>query len=239
MNLPPPPIQVGSFPPVWQRWFVELFRRVGGTDGSNSADLLLLSNLADGAQADDPALLLALIPAVEPVAAVDIPSVPHELGDMLARIERLEQAAWAPQADTPLSFSALDLMRHQATPEDMGVPVLASGRYTPTLTAVANVTGSTAYKAQWLRVGKCVCVSGIVDVDPTTAGLQVRLGVSLPVSSSIGNAIDCTGAAGANGVQGQVGAIRGDAVNKRAELSYMAASDANASMHFTFLYEVF
>lgn len=71
----------------------------------------------------------------------------------------------------------------------------ADGTYTPSLTNITNVTGSTSYVAQYLRVGNTVTVSGKVDIDPTVAGaIEVRL--SLPVATaSFGNESNACGSA--------------------------------------------
>jgi hypothetical protein len=115
---------------------------------------------------------------------------------------------------------------------------IRSGTYTPTLTNVANVTASTAYQCQWMRVGNVVTVSGKIDIDPTTTLLATQLGISIPVASNIGATEDCAGTAFASGIAGQGAAIRGDAANDRAELVYVCADITNQPMYFTFTYEV-
>lgn len=116
----------------------------------------------------------------------------------------------------------------------LGVDV---GRYTPTLTGVANVAASTAYSCHYIRIGTQVTVSGRVDVDPTGAG-NTQLGISLPIASNFGAAADCAGAAAASGIAGQSAAIRGDATNDRAELVWVAVDFTNQAMYFTFQYEI-
>ena len=59
-----------------------------------------------------------------------------------------------------------------------------SGAYTPTLTAVTNVTGSTAYSCVYCRVGNTVMVFGQADINVTSIG-YVNLRVSLPIASNI------------------------------------------------------
>ena len=114
---------------------------------------------------------------------------------------------------------------------------LASGTYTPTLTNVTNLAASTAYVAQWMRVGNVVTVSGKVDVDPTIAGL-CQLGMSLPIASNLANAEDCAGTANASGVAGQCAAILADAANDRAEMNWIAADITNQAMYYIYTYEV-
>jgi len=115
---------------------------------------------------------------------------------------------------------------------------VASGTYTPTLTNVTNVAASTARKCQWIRVGNVVTVSGSCDIDPTAAA-ATALGISLPIASNLALATDLGGTAAADGaVAIEAAAVRGDATNDRAEVSYIAVGIANHTVYFTFQYEV-
>lgn len=112
------------------------------------------------------------------------------------------------------------------------------GEYSPTLTNVANLDGSTAYLTQWFQVGDRVHVFGKVSLDPTTAGVSTRLGISLPVASNIGAEEDCGGGAFFSGVAGGVARIKGDAANNRAELIFVANFTSNQDGSFEFSYKV-
>lgn len=112
-----------------------------------------------------------------------------------------------------------------------------SGTYTPTLTNTTNLTGSTAYVCQYMRVGNVVTVSGRVDVDPTIAGSAV-LGISLPIPSNFANSNECGGVAFASGIAGQGAAILADATNNRATMQWIAADITNQPMFFSFTYLV-
>lgn len=115
---------------------------------------------------------------------------------------------------------------------------IISGTYTPTLTNVANLSASTAYQCQYIRVGRVVTVSGKVDVDPTLAATSTQLGISLPIASNLGANEDCAGSAFANAIAGQGAAILGDATNNRAQMEWVSADITNQSMYFIFQYEV-
>jgi hypothetical protein len=54
-----------------------------------------------------------------------------------------------------------------------------SGQYTPTVTAISNITSTTAYLCQWFRVGNMVTVSGRFDVLAVGAG-NSQISISLP-----------------------------------------------------------
>lgn len=114
-----------------------------------------------------------------------------------------------------------------------------TGKYTPTLTNVANLDASTAYECQWLRVQDMVTVSGKVDVDPTAAG-NTQLGISLPpfAPSNFGAEEDCGGAAASPTIAGQSAAIRADAANNRAEMVWIAVDLTNQPMFFSFTYQM-
>lgn len=115
---------------------------------------------------------------------------------------------------------------------------LASGVYTPTLTNVANLDGSTAFECQWLRVGNTVTVSGRVNADPTTAGVSTQLGISLPVASNLGASEDCAGVAASAGVASESAGILGDVANDRAQMQWITTDTGNHSMFFHFTYQV-
>lgn len=114
---------------------------------------------------------------------------------------------------------------------------LASGAYSPTLTNVANLDGSTAFAALYLRVGDVVTVSGKVSVNPTAAG-SVQLGISLPFASNITDEQDCNGAAFSPTIAGQGAAILGDTANNRAQMQWIAVDTTNQPMFFTFTYRI-
>ncbi len=113
---------------------------------------------------------------------------------------------------------------------------LAAGTYTPTLTNVTNLDASTAYQAQYIRVGGTVTVSGKVDADPTAAA-ATELGISLPVASNFGANEDCSGVAHQQAAQ-EGGAISADTANDRASLQFVATGTANRTLYFTFTYQV-
>lgn len=113
-----------------------------------------------------------------------------------------------------------------------------SGTYTPTLTNVANLSASTAYSCQWLRVGDSVTVSGRVDIDPTLAATSTQLGISLPVASALANANEVGGTAFATSVAGQGAAVLADATNDRAQMQYVSGDVTNQAMYFQFTYRV-
>lgn len=121
----------------------------------------------------------------------------------------------------------------------LSVPELEAGTYTPTLTAVANVAAQTAYVCQYNRVGSTVTVSGQAAIDPTAGATLTRLGISLPIPTSLTAAEQCGGTAAQPDLAGAVAAIRGDATNDRAELAYTTGADvANRIWSLIFSYRI-
>lgn len=114
---------------------------------------------------------------------------------------------------------------------------LASGTYTPTLTNVTNVAASVAATCQYTRVGDVVTVSGMFQLDPTSASIATELGISLPIASDFTLFTQCSGTAHAKGSVSLGGAILADTTNNRASLQYInTAATANDFWHFTFTY---
>lgn len=116
-----------------------------------------------------------------------------------------------------------------------------SGTYTPTLTNVTNIAASTSAKAQWMRVGNVVTVSGQVQIDATAATAYTQLGISLPIASNLALATDLSGTAACqSGPAIQlVGSVKGDLTNDRAALEYFVGADAgNLPYSYHFTYEI-
>lgn len=140
--------------------------------------------------------------------------------------------------DTVGRLSGTALHNNGSSPTGTTNQYVASGTYTPTLTGVTNVAASTARKCQWIRVGNVVSVSGSFDIDPTAAA-ATALGISLPIASNLALATDLGGTmAGDSSAAIEAGAIRGDAANDRAEVTYTAVNVANHTCSFSFQYEV-
>lgn len=126
---------------------------------------------------------------------------------------------------------------HLTAAEYAAIVNAASGVYTPTVTAVTNLDGVTAYACQYLRVGNTVTVSGKIDVNPTAAGAAAA-GIGLPIASNFGTAQQCGGAAFCPTIAGQGAALSADTANDRASMDWIAVDTTNQPMYFTFTYRV-
>lgn len=118
------------------------------------------------------------------------------------------------------------------------VATLSAGAYTPTLFNVANLSASTAFSCQYLRVGGVVTVSGRVDVDPVAAATLTTLGISLPIASVLANTHECAGSGVSPAIAGQCAAVLGDVANARASLQWTSADVTNQALYFSFTYRV-
>lgn len=116
---------------------------------------------------------------------------------------------------------------------------ITSGTYTPTLNNTTNVSASTAYACQYMRVGGVVTVSGMVNIDPTAAG-QTVFTMSLPVSSNLANDYELagTGTQDITATNMTTVLIRGSAANDVAVFVYNAISTAAQNVYFHFTYKI-
>ena len=115
-----------------------------------------------------------------------------------------------------------------------------SGTYTPTLTNTTNISSSTAFTNQYMRVGNTVIVSGQVTIDATTGATNTVLGMTLPIASAFTSSRQAAGS-GCSYSTTQYGdnniAIIADATNDRVE--FRLFPDGNSQIYtFSFTYRV-
>ena len=210
---------------------------LGALDGSALTNLnasALASGTVNGARLPDPlpalngsaltaltaANLTGALPAISGAALTALPNpLPATSGVNLTSLNASALASGTvPQARLPF--------------------VLDADVYTPTLTNVANLDGSTAYSCQYLRVGSVVTVSGQVDLDPTTTLTDTQLGISLPIASNFANANECAGSGSAPAIAAMTVAILGDVANNRATLQFKATDVTSQPVFFSFTYRI-
>lgn len=115
---------------------------------------------------------------------------------------------------------------------------IVTGTYTPTLTNTTNLSASTAYVCNYIRVGSNVIVFGKFDADAVSAAsTATNLGISLPVASSVSNESQAGGTAANNG-NAMICRITADAGSGRARALWNSATTANAAFAFIFGYEI-
>lgn len=116
---------------------------------------------------------------------------------------------------------------------------IASGTYTPTLTNISNVDSSTPRQCQWTRVGNVVCVSGEIDIDPTSLDTNTRLRISLPIASDLNAASNLSGAGhdrSTTSTFSRSAWISADTTNNEADLGWIAGATTTKTIVFIFQY---
>lgn len=114
---------------------------------------------------------------------------------------------------------------------------LAADTYTPTLTNTTNIAASTAHVTLYERIGNHVHVSGVVEVDATTAGVACVMKVSLPVASDFTATEDASGVF-VDGTNGVAGAIIPDTTNNVLDFRWTPSVNTNAFYRFEATYVV-
>lgn len=217
-NLPITDLQSGLATAPFYQWCQLMWAALQGGNG-----LLVNVDFATLRGIGENSLALAIADSNTPKLALFEQSTINALESRLHNLEQILLAG---------------ILTSTVSQRQQTIPTLSYGTYTPTLTNGTNVTASTSYICQYLRVGNVVTVSGLVDIDPTTVSLATELGVSLPIASALATSQQCAGAGSSPGIVGQSSAILGDATNDRASISYICSSDTNQAMYFTFTYQV-
>jgi hypothetical protein len=109
-----------------------------------------------------------------------------------------------------------------------------SGTYTPTLTNSVNISASTSYVCQWLRIGNVVTVSGNVDVTCTSgAGVATSLELTLPVASDFASA-NQAGSVGRHNSSPCGGGANPS--SNRVYIDWFSSTGSSTPLFFTFTY---
>lgn len=117
----------------------------------------------------------------------------------------------------------------------------STGKYTPTVTTVANVSAVTAYEASFERRGNIVTVRGYLTVTPGVADASTRLRLALPVPSAMFTYRNLVGSAVATSNQDdqvQPGSVTADATADEALVSVQANSADATLFAYQFTYDV-
>ncbi len=119
------------------------------------------------------------------------------------------------------------------------VGLSSSGTYTPTLTAVTNVSASTPFVCMYNRVGSIVTVFWTANIDPTAAApTSTELGMSLPIASNLASGVDLAGAGNCGATPAQTSVVGADTTNDRASIVFTATSVADATHRGSFMYRI-
>lgn len=114
---------------------------------------------------------------------------------------------------------------------------IASGTYTPTLTANANSNNLTASQCQWVRVGNVVTVSGQCVAGTPASGVS-SFGMTVPIASNFITGLELGGSGSvADPARSSIG-FSADTVNDRASCNWTAVGTGTIGFQFAFTYEV-
>jgi hypothetical protein len=109
---------------------------------------------------------------------------------------------------------------------------IESGTWTPTATAVTNITGTpTTYTCMYTRVGNIVTISGRVDANSTATG-ATEFSLTLPIASDFTTTEDARGCANTQSSTANRVVFWADATNDR--LSFQFNSAASGSREYSF-----
>lgn len=115
---------------------------------------------------------------------------------------------------------------------------IETGTYTPTLTNVANISASTAFATNYMRIVDMVVVAGSFQVDAVAAAsTSTQMGMSLPIASAF-TASSQLGGAAIQASGRQPIELLADATNDRANFFWVSQSTANENVSFIFMYRV-
>lgn len=118
---------------------------------------------------------------------------------------------------------------------------LDAGTYTPTLTNVLNISSSTAFRANYSRVGNIVTVSGKASIDITNPSAATILGISLPIASNLTNAQEANGTAVvySGTVMSTPSIVEGNPPADNVVMVFISSADVSDNrVNFIFTYEV-
>lgn len=116
---------------------------------------------------------------------------------------------------------------------------LASGVYTPTRSAEANLDSNVTFsQAQYLMVGSVVTVSGRFTADPTLTATTTSFEGTLPIASNVGAAEDVAGTAFCGNIVSQGAEIIGVAANDTFKVQWKAGDITSQTWSYSFTYRI-
>lgn len=135
--------------------------------------------------------------------------------------------------DTNISSPTFGKTFHQ----DIPISNITEGTGTPTLTVVANITGTpTVTTSYYQRIGDVVEQWGEITFDPTTTSTATELRISLLVSSIISNTYQLVGSATSNTLNETMN-ITGDVSNGAAVIKCTTVDISTRTVSYRFKYK--
>lgn len=125
----------------------------------------------------------------------------------------------------------------RVTSQAISSGTVLSGTYTPTLTNTTNISSSTSYVCQYMRIDNVVTVSGKVDVTPTSNPTNTELRFTLPISSNFtaDQQVAGTGLGGAAAVPSIIYSLSGGSL---ARMIFVSNQNFSTTFYFSFTYQI-
>lgn len=116
--------------------------------------------------------------------------------------------------------------------------LIQSGTYTPTISNTVNLDANTPRVCQWMRIGNVVSVSGGINLDPTTNGVETQWQISLPVASDFAQVWQLAGSIGMDNQNNGFanGYIKANVANNTAEVHHFTQGLPAVEGRFHFQY---
>lgn len=133
--------------------------------------------------------------------------------------------------DTATALAGKAAVAHTHTMADItNLPTLASGSFTPALTAVSNCSALSVNRASYMQIGKRVHVSIVIAGTLTTTAVSTAIGIALPVARDFTVTSDVQGECRAVSSTNQVGGyVTADATNDRAQMTLTPTTATGAA----------
>jgi hypothetical protein len=136
----------------------------------------------------------------------------------------------------------LQISRTAVTAPATGDGNVFSGTYTPTQVSTnTNVDAVTFSAGQYMRVGSTVTVSGLIQINPTSAATQTVVKFSLPIASAFSGSFQLggTGSSSSSGFYGTVNAsFMADTTNDCVEMRLLPTFTTLEDFRFHFTYRI-
>lgn len=115
---------------------------------------------------------------------------------------------------------------------------IASGTYTPTLTAGTNISSTVSRQASWIRVGNVVTVAGQFEAVATASG-DSTIDLSLPIASNFTTAYQAGGTANDYSSNNYSAAFDADTTNDRVVVRWRTQTGTTTGrFSYSFSYEI-
>ena len=121
---------------------------------------------------------------------------------------------------------------------------IKSGTYTPTVTAISNVSSTSTGLCQYMRVGNTVTVSGVVVIAATSiliSSYPTTISITLPITSSFSSIVQAAGTCNSYGYNQTItGVIYANSSSSvvRMDIDPVGKTTGGVQYFFTYTYQI-